>query len=93
MQQVEVSTATIPGLLRGVNVETAPLGQWRSGRLYVTAVRVTNRSRYPVELPLEDIRGNWMAATAQHGRIGPAGSDTDTTAIYLVCDRAFEACR
>jgi len=93
VQQVEVSTATISGLLRGVNVETVPLGQWRSGRLYVTAVRVTNRSRYPVELPLEDIRGSWMAATVQHGRIGPAGSDTDTTAIYLVCDRAFEACR
>ncbi|MBP6457018.1 MAG: TIGR03749 family integrating conjugative element protein [Pseudoxanthomonas sp.] len=93
VQQVDVSATPIPGLLRGVNVETAPLGQWRSGRLYVTAVRVTNRSRYPLELPLEDIRGSWMAATAQHGRIGPAGSDTDTTAIYLVCDRAFEACR
>lgn len=93
VQQVEVSTTPVPGLLRGVNVETVPLGQWRSGRLYVTAVRVTNRSRHPLELPLEDMRGSWMAATAQHGRIGPAGSDTDTTAIYLVCDRAFEACR
>lgn len=93
VQQMDVVTAPIEGLIRGVNVEAAPLGQWRAGRLYVTAVRITNRSRQPLELPLEDVRGQWLAATAQHGRIGPAGSDTDTTAIYLVCDRAFDACR
>ena len=93
VQQVEIGTTPVEGLIRGVDVQTTPLGQWRGGRLYVTAVRVTNQSRYPVEIPLEDIRGQWLAATAQHGRIGPAGSETDTTAVYLVCDRAFEACR
>ena len=92
VQQVEVSTAAVPGMIRGVHVDTAPVGQWRAGQLYVTAVRVTNLSSRPVELPLEDIRGRWLAATAQHGRIGPRGSETDTTAVYLVCDRAFSAC-
>ncbi|GKT25052.1 TIGR03749 family integrating conjugative element protein [Acidovorax sp. SUPP3334] len=92
VRQVEVATKPVSGLLRGAQVEAAPLGQWRSGNLYVTAVRVTNRARIPLELPLEDIRGRWISATAQHGRIGPAGSDWDTTALYLVCERAFEAC-
>lgn len=92
VQQMEVSTQAVPGLMRGIAVETVPLGQWRAANLYVTAVRVTNRSRFPLELPLEDIRGRWLSATAQHGRIGPAGTDTDTTAVYLVCDRAFDAC-
>ncbi|WCM90532.1 TIGR03749 family integrating conjugative element protein [Acidovorax sp. NCPPB 3576] len=92
VRQVEVGTQPVSGLLRGAQVEAAPLGQWRSGNLYVTAVRVTNRARTPLELPLEDIRGRWISATAQHGRIGPAGSDWDTTALYLVCERAFEAC-
>lgn len=92
VRQVEVGTQPVTGLLRGARVEAAPLGQWRSGNLYVTAVRVTNRARTPLELPLEDIRGRWISATAQHGRIGPAGSDWDTTALYLVCERAFEAC-
>jgi hypothetical protein len=69
-----------------------PLGAWKSGSLYVTAVRVTNRSRFPTELSLEQLRGQWIAATAQHVRIGPAGSDTDTTAIYLISNRPFEAC-
>ncbi|GKS87588.1 TIGR03749 family integrating conjugative element protein [Acidovorax sp. SUPP1855] len=92
VRQVEVGTQPVTGLLRGALVEAAPLGQWRSGNLYVTAVRVTNRARTPLELPLEDLRGRWISATAQHGRIGPAGSDWDTTALYLVCERAFEAC-
>lgn len=93
VQQVAVDRLPIDGLIRGALVETVPLGQWRSGQLYVTAIRVTNRSSRPLEIPLEDIRGRWLAATAQHGRIGPAGSPTDTTAIYLVCDRAFAACQ
>lgn len=93
VQQVEVSTAPFEGLIPGLNVETAALGQWRGGQLYVTAVRVTNRSRHPLELPIDELRGQWLAVTAQHGRIGAAGSETDTTALYLVCERAFEACR
>lgn len=92
ISQVAVSTEVVPGLLRGAHVEAAPLGQWRSAGLFVTAVRVTNLSRFPLEIPLESMRGRWIAATAQHGRIGPAGSDTDTTAVYLVCERSFESC-
>ena len=92
VSQVRVSTTPLPRLLRGVDVDAVPVGGWHSGQLSVTAVRVTNKSRYPLEIPLESIRGRWIAATAQHGRIGAAGSETDTTAIYLVCDRAFEAC-
>jgi len=90
--QIAVEPVPQPTLIRGVDAQIMPLGQWKSGPLYVTALRVTNRSRYPLEIPLEQLRGNWIAATAQHGRIGPAGSDTDTTAIYLVCARPFAAC-
>jgi integrating conjugative element protein (TIGR03749 family) len=92
VNQVAVATDPVPRLIRGLNADIVPLGQWKSGPLYVTAVRVTNRSTMPVELALEQLRGRWVAATAQHGRIGAAGSDTDTTAVYLVCDRSFESC-
>ncbi|MCR6480988.1 TIGR03749 family integrating conjugative element protein [Variovorax sp. ZS18.2.2] len=92
VHQVAVNNQPVNGLLRGVDVAAAPLGQWKSGSLYVTAVRVTNLSTRALELPLESMRGRWLAATAQHGRIGPKGSETDTTAVYLVCDRTFEAC-
>lgn len=93
VQQVAVESDPLPDLFRGAHVISTPVGQWRSGQLYVTAVLVQNRSRFALEIPLEQVRGKWIAATAQHGRIGPAGSDTDTTAVYLVCDRRFEACR
>lgn len=92
VQQVEVDTSPVPGLMRGELVETVPLGQWRAGQLHVTAVRVTNRSRHAIELPLDQMRGRWISVTAQHGRIGPAGSEDDTTAVYMVCDRSFSAC-
>lgn len=92
VMQVAVSSDPVPALLRGANVDAAPVGQWKGGALYVTAVRVTNKSRFALEVPLESVRGRWIAATAQHGRLGPAGSDTDTTAIYLVCERSFESC-
>lgn len=92
VMQVAVSTDPVPALLRGTNVDAAPVGQWKGGALYVTAVRITNKSRFALEVPLESVRGRWIAATAQHGRLGPAGSDTDTTAIYLVCERSFESC-
>lgn len=92
VSQVAVDFAPVPGLLRGVSVVAQPVGQWKSGNLYVTAVRITNQSRFALELPLESIRGRWISATAQHGRIGAAGTDTDTTALYLVCDRTFAAC-
>lgn len=92
VHQVALQATPVTGLLRGVDVDAMPLGQWKSGALYVTAVRVTNRGARAVELPLESLRGRWLAATAQHGRVGARGTDTDTTAIYLICDRSFEAC-
>ncbi|QIL80330.1 TIGR03749 family integrating conjugative element protein [Diaphorobacter sp. HDW4A] len=93
IQQVDVANQSLTDLFRGANVLSTPVGQWRAGPLYVTAVLVKNRARTPLEIPLEQVRGSFVAATAQHGRIGAADSETDTTAVYLVCERRFEACR
>lgn len=93
VQQVSVEAEPVDGLIRGAKVNAAPVGQWRSGNLYVTAVRVTNLEKNPLILNLEGVRGSWLTATAQHGRLGPMGTDTDTTALYLVCNRPFNTCR
>ena len=92
VSQVQVSHQPVVGLVRGALVETVPMGQWRSAGLYVTAVRITNKSKQPLEIPLDSLRGKWLAVTAQHGRLGAAGSEADTSALYLICDRAFDAC-
>jgi integrating conjugative element protein (TIGR03749 family) len=93
VRQVPLVIEPVAGLVRGWRVETVPLASWRAGALYVTAVRATNQERLPVEIDLADLRGQWLAASSQHGRLGPAGADTDTTTLYLICDRPFEACR
>lgn len=93
VRQVPIAVAPVPGLYRGWRVQTTPIGAWRSGKLYVTAVKFTNLEPSPAVLDLNELRGHWIAATAQHHRLGPAGAETDTTAVYLICDRPFEACR
>jgi len=93
IRQVKVTVRPVRGLYPPADVETTPIGAWRSQDLFVTAVKFVNRGKTPVELNMEELRGNWVAATAQHGRLAPAGSEEDTTAIYLVSERPFEESR
>lgn len=93
IHQVPLELKPVPDLYRGARVQTTPIGAWRAGSLWVTAVRMTNLEASPLEIRLEDIRGGWITSTAHGSVLGRAGSETDTTALYLVCDRPFEACR
>ena len=77
-------------LLHGGMVEATPLVAWRAGGLYVTAVKLTNRSEQPQTLDSREIRGAWLTATFQHHRLFPKGDEADTTAVYLVSARPFE---
>jgi len=92
IRQVPVAQKPVPDLYRGAQVITTPIAAWRSGGLYVTAVKFVNQGQ-AFDLDLDQLRGQWLAATAQHNRLGPNGAETDTTAVYLVCDKPFEACR
>ena len=89
VRQEPVDRKPVAGMYRGGEVETAPLGAWSSGALHVTAVRFTNRSTHPIELDMERLRGRWIAATPQHWRLLPKGSEADTTAVYLISDRPY----
>lgn len=93
VRPVPVDPAPVEGLYRGWGIETALIGAWRSGGLYVTAVRFTNTGKQPVDLDLQELRGRWLAATAQHTRLLASDPAWRTTTVYLVCDRPFEACR
>lgn len=93
VKQLPIASVPVEGLYRGWRVQTTPIGAWRSGQLYVTAVRFTNQGQQPLDIDLQEMRGRWLAATAQHTRLLAAGSDWSTTTVYLVCDRPFDACR
>ena len=77
-------------LLRGGGVEAVPVAAWKAGLHYVTAVRLTNHSAKAVILDPRELRGAWLAATFQHNRLLPSGTDEDTTAVYLISDRPFD---
>ena len=95
--------SSVPGIVRvpiqrqsvalvpGNSVEAKPLVAWRAGHLYVTAVKLTNRSAKAQTLDPRTLRGAWLSAAFQHARLLPAGDEADTTAVYLVSAEPFRA--
>jgi integrating conjugative element protein (TIGR03749 family) len=78
-------------LVRGGALEAIPAAAWRADSgLYVTAVKLVNRSPRTVLTDPRDLRGRWLTATFQHGRLAPAGDEADTTCLYLLSARPFQ---
>ena len=90
--RVPVSRDSI-NLLQGGAIEATPLVAWRANGLYITAVKLTNRTDQPQTLDARDLRGAWLTATFQHHRLLPKGDEADTTAVYLISARPFEVSR
>ena len=80
-------------LLHGGTVEATPLVAWRANGLYVTAVKLTNRTEEAQTLDPRDLRVAWLTATFQHHRLLPKGDEADTTAVYLISARPFDVSR
>ena len=80
-------------LIHGGAIEARPLVAWRAGGLFVTAVKLINRTDHAQVLDPRDLRGTWLTATFQHHRLLPRGDEADTTAVYLISARPFEASR
>lgn len=81
----------IIALVPGDAVEAKTLAGWRAGVLYVTAVKLTNRTPRAQTLDPRILRGAWLTAAFQHSRLLPAGDEADTTAVYLVSAQPFNA--
>ncbi|HBP2317292.1 TPA: DUF3438 family protein, partial [Pseudomonas aeruginosa] len=60
------------------------LAAWRLEDQWVTAVRLTNTAARWLDLDPRALQGNFLAATFQHPNLGPAGTPSDTTVLYLV---------
>lgn len=76
-------------LVRGGAVEAVPLIAWRAGDLFLTAVKLTNKTDRPQTLDPRTLRGRWLTAAFQHNRLHAAGSEADRTVVYLVSSRPF----
>ena len=87
--RVPVQRQEVP-LVRGAAVTATPMASWRAGELYVTAVKLHNRTKQGRTLDPRALRGQWLAATFQHARLLPQGDAADTTAVYLVSSVPFD---
>jgi integrating conjugative element protein (TIGR03749 family) len=82
---------TAVALVRGAAITAEPLVAWRAGELYLTAVKLTNRTDRSLTLDPRTLRGEWLTAAFQHNRLLPKGDESDTTALYLISARPFAA--
>jgi integrating conjugative element protein (TIGR03749 family) len=78
-------------LIRGAAVTAEPLVAWRAGERYLTAIKLTNLTDRALTLDPRTLRGAWLSAAFQHNRLLPKGEESDTTALYLISARPFEA--
>lgn len=77
-------------LYRGGRITATPAASWRGrGGLYVTAVTVVNATDEALALDPRLARGDWLAATFHHRKLGPKGQPDDTSTLYLISDRPF----
>jgi integrating conjugative element protein (TIGR03749 family) len=80
----------LKGLLGSAPLETVPVASWRGrGGLYVTTVRVRNRSDAALALDPRSAVGQWLTATFHHHGLAPEGRPGDTSTLYLISDRPF----
>jgi integrating conjugative element protein (TIGR03749 family) len=88
--RVPIKRKKVP-LVRGAAVTAEPLVAWRADDLYLTAVKLTNRTDRALTLDPRTLRGDWLTAAFQHNRLLPKGDESDTTALYLISKRPFAA--
>jgi integrating conjugative element protein (TIGR03749 family) len=89
IHRVSIVRRPISHLMRGETIRATPVASWQSGSFYVTAVELRNTGSTDIALDPRLLRGDWRTATFQHVRLHPAGSESDTTAVYLISDRPF----
>ena len=101
VKRIPLELSTPVPLIRGGLVETVPIGSWQGNGLTVTAIKIRNLAMQPLQLRFdtsntlpvlnlnERLRGDWLTATVQHGYLGPAGSESDVTTLYLVSNQSF----
>jgi len=79
----------LTSLYRGGELQSIPLASWKGGDLYLTAVKIQNKTTLPVILDPRLFRGQWRSRTLQHGSLSRYQTEADTSTVYLVSDRPF----
>jgi integrating conjugative element protein (TIGR03749 family) len=71
-------------LMPSAPLRASVMAAWRLDDQWVTAVRITNQSKAWLSLDPRLLQGDFVAASFQHPDVGPTGTPSDTTVLYLV---------
>ncbi len=77
-------------LLYDSRIWAMPVGGWRQGGIYVTALELHNVSPDRVDVDYRHLKGQWLASTIEKETLGGKNSGDDVTFLYLISSQAFE---
>lgn len=77
----------VSSIFSQAGITAVPLNSWQRRGLFVTALRVSNHSDRNTPLQIPSLKGNWLAAAAEHNQLAPDGS----TWLYLLSSNPFSA--
>jgi len=82
--------------LRGVNQKVSlltdnqllvkPVASWRKAGIYVTALKVSNKSNKTVPVNYQSLNGSWLASTVEKDKL----SKNESTYLYVISANSFE---
>jgi general secretion pathway protein D len=79
---------TVP-LAEDGTLDARPLQTWRGKGVYVTTVRLTNRSLEPMTVDPGRLRGHWLNVTLERNRLSGRDEAESTTYAYLISSVPF----
>lgn len=70
-------------LMPSLSISAKTLAAWRLDDYWVTAIRLSNQTQSHLDLDPRYLLGDFATATFQHQFLGPRGTPSDTTVLYL----------
>lgn len=93
ISRVNVPLTSVQMIRGQPQLNVKPLASWFSSNygLYVTMLETKNQGLTPIVLDPRRVRGTFLAAGFQHGRVLSASvPGENTTALYVISDRPFK---
>ncbi|MDF1584611.1 MAG: DUF3438 family protein, partial [Methyloprofundus sp.] len=82
----------VPQVVRVLNdprLTAVPVGSWRKGGVYVTALEVSNTATQGVPVDYRHLQGQWLAATVESEQLTAHSGFGDSTYLYLISSDNF----
>jgi general secretion pathway protein D len=80
---------TVPLTEEGGPLEARPLRAWSGNGVYITVIRLANRSDEPVIVEPARLRGRWLNVSLEKSRLAGQDEPGNTTYAYLISSEPF----